>query len=77
MLVLGHKEQFRAFIAIASEYPYRSALSVGQAPQHQWRARDLTMDRLSTIKLTRVVDLILAALTASQREVLSLPAISL
>ena len=77
MSVLGQKEQFRAFTAIASEYSYRSALSVGQAPQDRRRARHLTMDRLSTTELTCIADSISAASIASQREVLSLPAILL
>ena len=42
MSVLEPQEKFRAFTAIASEYSYRSVLTVCQAPQHRRRVGGFT-----------------------------------
>ena len=77
MSLVGQKDKFRVFTAIASEYSYGSALSVRQAPQYRRRVKIFIKDRFSTTELTCIAGSISAASTASQREALSLPAISL
>ena len=77
MSLVGQKDNLRVFTATASEYSYGSALCVRQAPQHRQRVKLFTKDRFSTSELTCIAGSISAASTASQREALSLPAISL
>ena len=77
MSVLEQKDKFPVFTAIASEYYYKNALSVRQAPQPRRRIRNFTNDRIRTIELTCIAGSISAASTASRRESLSLPAILL
>ena len=69
MSVVGRKEKFRVYIAIASELFYLIAPSLRQAPQH------LAKKLGSTAELTCIAGSISAASIASQREPLSLLAI--